>query len=159
MEGDAANRTQSSSPPGDANAIRLAPGVRVLPGVLRFSAVRSEGPGGQNVNKRSTRIQLRVSIADLPLDAEALDRLARLAPGGVTSDGEIVIQSSTTRSQTRNRTDALERLGELVRRALVRPKNRRPTKPSRGAIQRRLTSKKQRSEVKQRRRPPKSEES
>ncbi|MEM7755894.1 MAG: alternative ribosome rescue aminoacyl-tRNA hydrolase ArfB [Planctomycetota bacterium] len=144
--------------PADANAVRLAPGVRVPADALRLSAVRSEGPGGQNVNKRSTRVQLRVTLSDLPIDDTARRRLAGLVPGGITADGEIVLASQATRSQTRNKADVIARLSELVRRALVRPKVRRPTRPSKGAIQRRITSKKQRGEVKKRRRPPNSEE-
>jgi ribosome-associated protein len=138
--------------------VRLAPGVRVRAAALRFSAERSAGPGGQNVNKRSTRVQLRVAIDDLGLPADARARLVRLAGSLVTGTGELIIASGTTRSQTRNRADTVERLSDLVRRALVRPKVRRPTKPTKGSIRRRITSKKHRGELKSRRRPPKSED-
>lgn len=137
-----------------ARGVRLAPGVRVPPAVLRFSFVASGGPGGQNVNKRSTKAVLRVAVRDLNLPEEAGERLRALAPHWLTREDELVIACEGTRSQHRNREACLEMLGEAVRRAMVRPKSRRPTRPSRGAVERRLESKKQRSDLKRTRRNP-----
>jgi ribosome-associated protein len=120
--------------------------------VLSFSFVASQGPGGQNVNKRATKCVLRVRLDELPLTAEQLARLCRVAPSRVTQDGELVVTSDEHRSQERNRTACVGRLRELVRQSLVAPKVRRPTKPSRGAKERRLEGKRQRADTKRRRR-------
>lgn len=116
---------------------------------LDWDFVRSSGPGGQNVNKVSTAVQLRFDAArSRYLPAEVRDRLIRLAGKRATSDGVLVIQARRFRTQEANKKDALARLEELVRKALVRPVVRRPTKPSRRAKQRRLEAKKKRSELK-----------
>lgn len=137
-------------PPG----VPLGPGVRVPQAALRVAYVRSSGPGGQNVNKRATKAQLRVLLDDIPLAPGPRARLERLAKTHLTDAGELLIQDDTTRSPTRNKAACMERLRELVVRALVPPKQRRPTKPGRGAVQRRLDEKKQRSQAKERRRRP-----
>ncbi len=132
--------------------VEIAPGVRVPPTALRFSYVSSSGPGGQNVNKRATKAVLRVSLGDLPLGERARDRLARLAKGWLAGeDGELVIQADEHRSQRRNRDACLERLRELIVRAMARPKPRIATRPGRGAIERRLRAKRERAEKKRRR--------
>jgi ribosome-associated protein len=114
--------------------------------------VRASGPGGQNVNKVSTKVSLRFEADRSPNLSEAVKlRLKKIAGTKWTVDGAIVIQCDETRSQIRNREIAHDRLKELVQKALVVPKRRRPTKPSRGAIERRLKSKKIRAEVKSRR--------
>ena len=114
--------------------------------------VRASGPGGQNVNKVSTKASLRFEADRAPNLSEAVKlRLKKIAGTKWTVDGAIVIQCDETRSQIRNREIAHDRLKELVQKALVVPKRRRPTKPSRGAIERRLKSKKIRAEVKSRR--------
>jgi ribosome-associated protein len=114
--------------------------------------VRASGPGGQNVNKVSTKASLRFEADRSPNLSEAVKlRLKKIAGTKWTVDGAIVIQCDETRSQIRNREIAHDRLKELVQKALVVPKRRRPTKPSRGAIERRLKSKKIRAEVKSRR--------
>ena len=105
--------------------------------------VRASGPGGQNVNKVSTKVSLRFEADRSPNLSEAVKlRLKKIAGTKWTVDGAIVIQCDETRSQIRNREIAHDRLKELVQKALVVPKRRRPTKPSRGAIERRLKSKK-----------------
>lgn len=121
---------------------------------LKFAFVRASGPGGQNVNKRATKCQLRVLLDDIPLKPGPRARLVDLAGASLTDAGEILIQDDSTRSANRNRTACMDRLRELVARALVVPKKRRPTKPGRGAIQRRIDAKKQQGEKKQRRKPP-----
>ena len=111
--------------------------------------VRASGPGGQNVNKVSTKVSLRFEADRSPnLSAAVKARLKKIAGTKWTVDGAIVIQCDETRSQIRNREIAQDRLKDLIKQALAVPKRRRPTKPSRGAIERRLKSKKIRAEVK-----------
>jgi ribosome-associated protein len=116
---------------------------------LDWDFIRSSGPGGQNVNKVATAAQLRFDATRSPsLAAEVRDRLIRLAGKRATSDGVLVIQARRFRTQEANKNDALARLEELIRKALVRPVVRRPTKPSRRAKQRRLDAKKKRGDLK-----------
>ena len=138
-------------PPPDSG-LELAPGVIVPPPVVRFSFVSSGGPGGQNVNKRATKAELRLRLADLPLPSDALDRLAALAGRRLSDAGELVIAADEFRSQAQNRAACLERLRDLIVRAQVRPKRRRATRPTQGSRERRLAGKKARSEVKRARR-------
>jgi len=139
--------------PDAGNLVRLAPGVSVRPGVLRFTFVSSSGPGGQNVNKRATRAVLRVRLDDLPLPPGARGRLRRLASRHLAEEkGELVIAADEYRSQGRNRAACVERLSELVERSLRAPKPRRATKPTKGSVERRIAAKKRRGEVKRRRR-------
>ncbi len=110
--------------------------------------VRASGPGGQNVNKVSTAAQLRFDTTKITLPPDAAQRLARLAGSRMTKDGAIVIQAFRFRTQERNRADAIERLLEMLKEAMVRPTPRRPTKPTLGSKQRRLEGKKRRSDIK-----------
>jgi ribosome-associated protein len=133
--------------------IAVAPGCSIDEGELSFSFVRSGGPGGQNVNKVSTAAQLRFHAAATPSLADPVKRrLLVLAGARATLDGEIVISASRFRTQERNRSDAIERLVLLIRKALAEPKKRRATKPTYASRTRRVESKRRHAEKKRFRR-------
>jgi ribosome-associated protein len=130
-------------------AIIIAPGLALDDDELSFQFVRASGPGGQNVNKVATAVQLRFDLAASPsLPPPVKARAARLAGQRLTAAGEIILFADRFRTQGANRRDAVARLVELLAAAAVAPRPRRPTRPGRGATERRIAAKKQRSTVK-----------
>ena len=122
------------------------PSVTISPKEIRFVFVRASGPGGQNVNKVATAVQLRFDLRNSrSLDATVKDRLMRLAAGRITADGELVIEAKRFRTQERNRQDALERLLGLIESARTPPNVRHKTKPPAASRRHRLESKRHRS--------------
>jgi ribosome-associated protein len=113
------------------------------------SFIASSGPGGQNVNKVATAVQLRCDAFRLGLAPDVYKRLKELAGSRMTGAGEIVITARSHRTQEANRIEARQRLAELIQRAHVRPRKRKPTRPSRAAKAKRVEAKKSRSAIKQ----------
>lgn len=128
--------------------LQITPDILIDERDLVMEFVRASGPGGQNVNKVSTAVQLRFDVAGSSLPADVKRRLASLAGKRMTEQGVLVLDARTQRSQTQNRQDAIDRFVELVRKAAIRPKPRRATKPSLASKRRRVESKKRRGETK-----------
>lgn len=126
--------------------ITVTPQLAIADGDLEFSFVRASGPGGQNVNKIASAVQLRFDLAGTTaLEQPVKNRLRALAGRRLTQDGAILIIARNHRTQERNRAEACERLAELVRRALIEPRPRRPTRPSRASRMARLDAKTRRA--------------
>jgi ribosome-associated protein len=129
--------------------IPITPSIALDESELSETFIRGSGPGGQNVNKVATAVQLRFDVRHSPsLPEEVRARLERLAGRRLTQDGVLIITAQRHRTQERNREDALARLVELIRQATERPKPRRATKPTFASKKRRLESKAKRSDIK-----------
>ncbi|MDK9721482.1 MAG: alternative ribosome rescue aminoacyl-tRNA hydrolase ArfB [Rhodospirillales bacterium] len=135
--------------------IKITPRLAIDESEIEERFVRSSGPGGQNVNKLATAVQLRFDVRNSPsLPDGVKERLEKLAGRRMTQDGVLVINAQRHRTQERNRQDGLDRLIELIQKAVPPPIPRRPTKPTLGSKKRRLESKKQRSGIKAMRATP-----
>ena len=121
---------------------------------LEFRFIHASGPGGQHVNKSSTAVELRVTIAGLGLATEVAHRLVEQQKNRINKQGELVIQADQFRSQLKNRKDAVARLSQMVNTARVRPKKRIATRPTKGAKTRRMDTKTQRGRTKVNRQKP-----
>jgi ribosome-associated protein len=132
--------------------LEIKPGLTLPAADLAVAAVRSSGPGGQNVNKVASKIELRFDLAGTAaLDGAVKERLRALTRNRLDAEGRILIVSQKTRDQQKNLEDAREKLKALVLEALTPPKPRRPTRPGRGAVERRLSEKREAAERKRRR--------
>jgi len=133
--------------------LQITPTLSIPDDELTCTFIRASGPGGQNVNKVATAVQLRFNVWNSPsLTEEVKARLAKLAGKKMTQDGVLVIEAKRYRSQEQNRSDAEQRLAVLIQKAQVKPKRRRPTKPSAGSQARRVHKKKLHGETKRQRR-------
>lgn len=128
--------------------LRISSNVDLPLREIDIQAIRAQGAGGQHVNKVSSAIHLRFDVQASSLPEFYKDRLARLSDSRISSDGIIVIKAQRFRSQEKNRLDALERLGDLIRSAVVSRKQRRPTRPTRSSQSKRMDSKTRRGQVK-----------
>jgi ribosome-associated protein len=128
--------------------IEITPSVQIDERELEIDFVRASGPGGQNVNKVATAVQLRFDVNASSLPDEVKARLIHLAGNRVTAEGILLIEAKRFRTQEKNRDDAIQRLVELVRRALAPPRARKKSKPSQASKEERLKQKKRRAEVK-----------
>ena len=134
--------------------IQITENIAIDRNEIRQEFIRSSGPGGQNVNKVATAVQLRFNVKDSPsLPDDVRQRLIRLAGKRINEEGILIIDARRFRTQERNRQDALDRLAGLIRRASEKPKPRRRTRPTMASRERRLESKHQRSQAKRMRRP------
>jgi len=140
--------------------IRITDDISIDPREIHERFIRASGPGGQNVNKVATAVQLRFDVAGSPsLPDDVRRRLGKLAGRKINDRGELVIDARRYRTQERNRTDAMDRLTALIRKAATPPAVRRATRPTAASRRRRLAAKKQRGEIKRLRGPiPPSED-
>lgn len=130
------------------NKLSISPQISLPLQEIELTAIRSQGAGGQNVNKVATGIHLRFDIRNSSLPEELQARLLRLNDQRISKEGVVIIKSQQTRSQEQNRLKALEMLRQLIQKTLIPPKPRKKTKPTRGSKKKRLDEKKQRGQTK-----------
>ena len=128
--------------------IEITPSLQIDERELQIDFVRASGPGGQNVNKVATAVQLRFDVPASSLPEDVKTRLIHLAGNRVTGDGVLLIEAKRFRTQEQNRDDAVRRLVDLVQRSLIQPKSRKKTKPTEASREERLKEKKRRGEIK-----------
>ena len=128
--------------------LQITPSIHINENELHFDYIRASGPGGQNVNKVATAVQLRFDARASSLNEEVKSRLIRLAGKRVNDEGVLLIEAKQFRTQEQNREDAIQRFVALVRKATVKPKARKKTKPTKASKEKRLEVKKRRGEVK-----------
>ena len=128
--------------------IQITPSFGIDESEVQFAFVRASGPGGQNVNKVATAVQLRFDVDHSALPDEVKERLKHVAGNRITSDGELLIEAKKFRTQEQNREDAIRRFVELLQRAFKKPKSRKKTKPTKASKEQRLKEKKTRGEIK-----------
>ena len=138
--------------------IRITPRIVLDENALEERFVRSPGPGGQNVNKVATAVELRCDLGRVTLPDDVRERLGRLAGRRLSTEGVLVIDAHRYRTRERNRADALARLVALIERAAQPPKPRRPTQPTRASKERRLAAKRERAGTKRARRSAAADE-
>ncbi|MEB2333607.1 MAG: alternative ribosome rescue aminoacyl-tRNA hydrolase ArfB [Anaerolineaceae bacterium] len=129
--------------------LHITPSIQIRKSELRFEYVRASGPGGQNVNKAATAAQLRFDARASSLPEDVKSRLIRLAGKRATDDGVLLIEAKQFRTQEQNREDAIQRLITLIKKALIIPKSRKQTKPTKMTKEKRLIAKKRRGALKQ----------
>lgn len=137
----------------------MADDIMLEDGELQFTAMRASGPGGQHVNATNSAVQLKFDAANSPaIKSSVLSRLRKIAGQRMTSDGIVILQASDERSQHRNRVIIQERLLALIRAAIIPPKPRRKTRPTKGSVTRRLAGKSYKSSLKKTRGRPQNDD-
>ena len=138
--------------------LEITPHITIPENEIRFSAIRASGPGGQNVNKVSSAVHLRFHILESSLPQQVKERLLTFKDSRISKDGVLVIKAQQFRTREKNKEDGLERLRILIQKALVRPKKRKPTRPTRSSKRKRLNQKSRRGNLKRLRGRVRSEE-